>query len=521
MFRDALNTVLFCALWVVGGQAAFTSQSLQAQAPPEASTPPPAVSRAVSESDPQSPTVAAVAASSQPSVAGEQESKGPLQELEKQRQALDERLSATRAELEQLNRQAEAAAEQRTAAVREEIERLEGARRRIEESERQERDARRRLAQEQHSADGEDSAEWRSRSRARRSAEPKVGFGTTVKVRKGDVVRDVISVMGGAKVDGEVLGDVTTFGRAAKVNGRVTGSVTALGGNVELGPKAVVEGDVTAVGGKVVEAPGAEVKGEINGGVTFDIGDVSDLDVFGRSRSVRSIIGWADWVEFFWALIFTGFLALLSALIYLVFRRPVERVRDAAFDAPLKSFLIGFLILVLSVPAMVAVMIVLAISIIGIPILVILVLLSPFVLIAFFVALLYGYSAVALGVGGFLRSQMRLGLGSSLVMVILGVFALRAMGLSGDLLDAIGLPGFVTIWFGFASILIQFGALSVALGAVVSSRFGLGTGPSVAVIPPVDLPPVPEFQSDADLDPDNDESTWMDDPLDGEPGRRD
>ncbi len=433
-----------------------------------------------------------------------------IEELARQRERLNE-------SLEEIDRRAQEAEEARIEAVQEETERLEETRRELE---RTLRDVERDRADDQEGFERDDDG-WVERARARKPNE-KFGFGSTIKVRSRETVADVVVVAGGAKIDGDVVGDVTTFGGECKINGRVSGNVTAFGGDVELGPHARVEGDVSSVGGQIYDHPGAYVGGSRDGGASFDMGDFRGFE---RSQTIGSIFGWADWVQFFWALLFTGFLVVLAGLVYLILQRPVERVRDVAFDAPLRSFLTGFLILVLSIPALVAVMIVLAISIIGIPFLVILCLLLPFALIGFLVVLFYGYSAVALGVGNVLRSQLRLGLGSGLAMLAVGIVALRAMGLSGDLLDAIGLPAFVTVLFGFTAAIIQFFAVSVGLGAVVNSRLGLAAESGSGFVSPPDLPPIPEAEDDglsvgvefgAD---DEDLSDWMDDPSDDQPDR--
>ncbi len=390
-----------------------------------------------------------------------------LEELERQRSELDQQLVHRRAEIE---------AERAQAA---EDERIRG----------------------EDSQQSPESRDWRREARRKRGADQKFGFGSSVKVRAGEVADDVISIAGGAKIDGEVLGDVTTFGGAAKINGYVSGSVTAIGGNVELGPRAVVDGDVSSLGGEVLLEPTSEVGGEISDSEAVDF-DFGNLDLLRRGHRTRQVFGFADWVEFFWALMFTGFLVVLCGFLYLVFQRPVERVRDVAFDSPLKSFLIGLLTVVLSIPALVAVIIVLAISIIGIPFLIILVLLLPFALIALMIAVVYGYTAIAVGVGSVLRSHLRLSMTSGLALLLVGIVALRALTLSGDLLDAIGLPAFVTVLFAFAGFVIQAAAGMTGLGAVFLSRFGLASA-IPAYRPPTVLPPVPTF---------GDDEPWRDEP---------
>ena len=65
----------------------------------------------------------------------------------------------------------------------------------------------------------------------------RVAFGSTVRVGRGEVVNDLVSIGGDVKVDGEVRGDAVSIGGEAKINGRVTGEVVSIGGDIELGPR--------------------------------------------------------------------------------------------------------------------------------------------------------------------------------------------------------------------------------------------------------------------------------------------
>ena len=427
-----------------------------------------------------------------------------VRELDERRAQLERELAQSRQRLDEIDRRVEEAVAEQEQAAEDEIQRIEEQLERLQED-------RDRWLEERDAERARREDDWRREARMRRSADPKIAFGTTVKVREREVAEDVVSIAGGAKIDGEVLGDVATFGGPAKVDGRVGGSVTAFGSDVELGPQAVVDGDVTSVGGEVRSHPGARVGGEINGGDGIDF-DIGRIDWFDGPRRIERAFGWADWVEFFWALLFTGFLIVLCGFLYLVLSRPLERVRDTSVDSAAKSLLIGFLILALSIPGLVTVIIVLAISIIGIPFLIILLLSLPFLMIALLAAMLYGFAAVSLAVGSVLRGQLKLGITSSLMMIAVGVFALRTMTLSGDLLDAIGLPGFITVLFGFAGFVIQLGALCTGLGAVVLSRFGLSSSAGGAA-PPPDLPPLPHPGAETEEWADDVADSWPDDPA--------
>ena len=491
-----LSLCLAASAWA---QPAPASQPAQPAEPAPAPTP--AASESAEQAEEQARREAEAA-----EVARAQELEQQVRDFDQRREQLEQELAQSRQRLDEIDRRVEEAVAEQEEAAEDEIRRIQEQLERLEED-------RDRWVEERETERERREDDWRREARLRRNADPKIAFGTTVKVRSGEIAEDVVSIAGGAKIDGEVLGDVATFGGPAKIDGRVGGSVTAFGAEVELGPRAVVDGDVTSVGSEVRSHPGARVGGEINGGDGIDW-DIGRLDWFEGSRRIERAFGWADWIEFFWALLFTGFLIVLCAFLFLVLRRPLERVRDTAVDSAAKSLLIGFLILALTIPGLVTVIIVLAISIIGIPFLLILLLALPFLLIALLAAMLYGFAAISLAVGSVLRGQLKLGMTSSLMMIAVGVFALRTMTLSGDLLDAIGLPGFITVLFGFAGFVIQLGALCTGLGAVVLSRFGLASSASGAA-PPPDLPPLPQPETETEEWAEEYAESWDDDPAEG------
>jgi len=62
--------------------------------------------------------------------------------------------------------------------------------------------------------------------------------------------------------EGEQVADAVAFGGDLTVAGRVTGDAVAMGGSVRVVPGARVDGDVTAMGGNIDVAQGAHVRGD-------------------------------------------------------------------------------------------------------------------------------------------------------------------------------------------------------------------------------------------------------------------
>ena len=94
-------------------------------------------------------------------------------------------------------------------------------------------------------------------------------------------------------------------------------------------------------------------------------------------------------------------LALLTALVLFVARQPVEQIADRVAADPLKSWFVGFLAEMLFLPVLILTAVVLAISIVGIPLLV----LIPVAIVAALVAMLVGFTAVAYHIGRLLSGQ--------------------------------------------------------------------------------------------------------------------
>ena len=212
-----------------------------------------------------------------------------------------------------------------------------------------------------------------------RSQRERIRIGGSVTVDEDETIRDdVVAIFGSAHVFGEVRG-----------------SIVAIGGDVELGPKAVVRGDVTAVGGQLRRDPAARIDGE-----THEIG-VGGVEAGDRRISFPSLttLWWGWTLGAFYSLIASivrvAVLCLLAALVMLVARDYVERVGAQAAAEPFKSGAIGFLSQIFFVPVLVITILLLVVTIIGIPLLV----LIPFAILGLGIFALIGFTAVGVSRG--------------------------------------------------------------------------------------------------------------------------
>jgi hypothetical protein len=206
---------------------------------------------------------------------------------------------------------------------------------------------------------------------------------------RGPVAGDVHSAFGSVAVDGSVSGSVNSgFGdivvRApvtgevdagfgdVRVNSHVGGGIDVDHGDIHLGPDAMVMGHVRPGSGEIYPDPGAEWHGPMGAGVMPDFGSSEDDDLIGY-------IGW-----FFAA---AGFAACV-VLAAVAAPRSLSAAARRAEEVPGWSLVVGLV----SVPAVLVLSVALAVSVIGVPLLL---LLAP----AYLALVFYGALVAAFSVG--------------------------------------------------------------------------------------------------------------------------
>ena len=306
------------------------------------------------------------------------------------------------------------------------------------------------------------------------SSDDRVRVGASVHVREDEVVNgDVVAVLGSVDVDG-----------------RVTGDVVAVGGSVELGPEAVVEGEVVVVGGTLESAPGARIEGGVEevawGGPNVHFGGPEFHTPF--LEGVGGMIMTVIWIVV---------LGALAALMYLLARRPVERMAYRISESPWKAALVGLVAQILFFPVLVLSIVLLAISIIGIPLL----LAVPFALVALAVGMLIGFTAVARILGSAAETRFGWQHDNPFVSVLIGVGIIMLVSFFASVLGVAGGPlGVFALILGILGFVLQYAAWTVGLGALLLTRFGTrygwgeAPGPGTPAVPPAtpsDAPPAP------------------------------
>lgn len=236
----------------------------------------------------------------------------------------------------------------------------------------------------------------------------------------------------------EVIDKAVAVGGSLTVLGHVRGDAVAVGGSVTLLPGARVGGDAVAVGGTVTVEEGASLEGDnvsVGGAIPAIVGAVTGWPL-GDRHHLRSVFGFA--ARLARSLLLFGFALLVVA----VFPSPVARVRTFLATRPGLSSLGGLALLLGFIPLCVL----LAVTIIGIP-------LIPVAVMLLIAVLLFGITVSALW------------LGERIPLLRENKTPLKAVALGGAVFVVVGLIP----WIGTLAIFL---AALVAAGATLLSRFG-------------------------------------------------
>lgn len=177
---------------------------------------------------------------------------------------------------------------------------------------------------------------------------------------------DVATVSRPIVVQGVVEGDVTSWSGSIFIEGEVRGDVVSYAGTIELGPGATVGGSVLALGGEVRRAAGAAVAGQqLNleqapgGQLIAGVAGIFGTDEGAASDLPQPLVAVA-----------LGLVALLlSVACALVWPRRTAGVSLALRRAPARSIAVGLLTTLLLALLAVPAGALLALSLVGLPLL--------------------------------------------------------------------------------------------------------------------------------------------------------
>lgn len=294
--------------------------------------------------------------------------------------------------------------------------------------------------------------------------------------------------------DQTVLGDVVAIGGDVEVHGQVLGDVVSVGGVLRLYDTARVNGDAVAVGGRLEKDPGAQVLGKTTT-VGIQMPFVTGHHPMWEGGGPLGALG-----GLLLTLLFIALLLILGAICQLVAGRNVDRMETSLRSSPLKAGLVGFLAQVLFLPVYVIGLVLLVITIIGIPIAV---LWAVGFFVLGFVAHLFGFTAAARAAGDSMMRRLNRPLASPHVALLMGLIALFSPMLVHSLFHfGPGIMDLIAMFFALVGFVVLYVAFTIGFGAAVLTRFGTrttwsgeppaGLGAPTAPSPPSPPPPPTE-----------------------------
>lgn len=270
-------------------------------------------------------------------------------------------------------------------------------------------------------------------------------------------------VRAGEKIDGDV---VAVFGDV-HVEGQITGNVVAVFGSVRLEPGARIDGDAVAVGGVLQQPAGAIVGGE-----SVSLGF---LPIRWGAPTLGVLIG----------VVFVGWLIslLVGWILFLLLPGRMLRTAITASRRTGGSLVLGLL----SGPLLIIAMVLLLITVIGIPI--------AFLLpIAFLTSVWAGQLALTYALGCRLLKR-RLGEGSMMSPLLAGTLFVATFFVLGTILGRPeGVLRTIALFFDLLGFLLVVGLSVIGIGAFLLSRLGTRPreteAPDAAPLGGLSLPPV-------------------------------
>jgi hypothetical protein len=305
-------------------------------------------------------------------------------------------------------------------------------------------------------------------------------IGKDYHVPKGDTVDEDVTVKGGnADIEGVIDGDLAVMGGVVEVSGLIDGDVAVFGGNLNITGKidgdaavmggninnrGVISGDLFVVGGTVLLDSGSVVEGDISmvgGTVDRDenaevLGEISSVEIevlheimprIGKAlRFPKFLPGRAAFPRiFFIAAMIVMY--IINLLIFLIFPGFTEKIASRLNAAVWPSVGLGLGLQILYVPLIVL----FAVSVIGIP-------LIPLFVLAVFLGTVFGFSALSLIIGGKVADGFKWNISSKVGLFSVGWITLMIIPL---IVHLIGPPIFILGW------IIFYVAITIGLGAVI------------------------------------------------------
>lgn len=304
----------------------------------------------------------------------------------------------------------------------------------------------------------------------------KISLGRNVTVPKGEIRDgDIVHVGGNLRVEGQVRGDVAVGGGnlIMESGGVIDGDAAVVGGNAVLNEGSLIRGEVVAKGGKIVNH-GGRVAGEMRTEEGYTGPSAAAVREQRRERAqqpwyrpiTRGVAGIVSTLAIGLVLAGVG-----AGLIF--YGRPyLQTVSDTIRVSTLRSAAVGLAATFLVIPAYLVLLVVLAVSLVGIPLIIVA---APLYPVAVVLAIGFGLIAAAHAIGertAEQRTPTDIRYRNAYAYLFAGVGLLIAPMLVGYLVGMTGFLGFVRVLLLILGWAAVGAAATVGLGAVVLSRAG-------------------------------------------------
>jgi hypothetical protein len=290
----------------------------------------------------------------------------------------------------------------------------------------------------------------------------RISFGQWIHIEAGDTIGDAVCIGCSITVSGTVEGDAVSVGGRIELEEGATigGNAVSVGGRVDVPSGATVEGDAVAVGGKVFVEEGGAVEGQkssVGWGSAWFGGPTRGMMPIDFSGSISDL---------FWSVMRTLLLMLIAAVAVLFLRGSVERTSRRVVDEPWRALFGGLLTQLLFFPVLILATVVLAVSIIGIPLLV----LVPVAIVAFFLAMVIGFVAVAQALGRWGRERFGWHISEPYLTVIVGVVLIQIITIVGRFIGLFGMVGgIIGVTILLLGFFLKYVAWTMGLGGMTLS----------------------------------------------------
>lgn len=269
---------------------------------------------------------------------------------------------------------------------------------------------------------------------------------------------DAVTIGGNLEISGIVTGDAVCIGGTVDINGTVEGDLVLIGSAGKIGSMAVVKGSYVNIGSSIDIDSGAVFSGESTNISIGALDRVIKLALrskygIGEEHAHRPVLEILK--------IVSGFIVIyLISLAIVLLVRPHRRVESTLYANPFFTFLAGIGVQLLFVPAIVL----LAISILGIPFI-------PLFILAVFAGLIFGAAVTVKIAGRWLLTKMNVVDAHPALVVLAGLGLLTVIPLLSAIINIAGVP-YLDGLFGFLKFVQTYIVITYAFGAVFLSRFG-------------------------------------------------